>query len=57
MATSGTGDAPEQTAIADSSIMARQENNQIEAGESSGEEMTFEEYFLYSARFGDVDGL
>ena len=57
MATSGTGDTPELTTMTDNSSLAQEENNQNGAGESSGEEVTFEEYFLHSARFGDVDGL
>ena len=34
-----------------------EEGKAEDAGESSGEEVTFEEFFLYSARCGEIEGL
>ena len=50
---------PEKTgpeSVEEKAIVAMEEKKEDE-GESSGEELTFEQYLLYSARFGEIEGL
>ena len=53
---SGSGEAPTQ---APAETTPEQINTAVEAdaAESSGEEVTMEEYLLYSARYGEIEGM
>ena len=47
----------EQVATSQQVPAGAQASEANDGGESSGEEVTFEEYFLYSARCGEIEGL